>query len=141
MSRDPLETLARLRRSVVEDARLTLGACLEAEEAASMAMRRAEAAIFREQDAAGAMETGDGAVEAFAAWLPHGREAVAQAREAHARAGAATAQARAVLAAARASAEAADRLLESRAAAREAEAARRAQAALDEAAGRRSRRK
>ena len=139
MSRDPLETLTRLRQGLVEDARRALATCLEAEEDASTAMRRAEAAIFREQGAAGAMGAGDGAVEAFAAWLPLGRKAVAQTREAHTRASAATVQARAVLAAARASAEAADRLLASRAAEREAEAARRAQAALDEAAGRRSR--
>lgn len=137
MSRDPLETLARLRRGVVEDARRALAACLEAEEAASTATRAAEAAIFREQEAAGAIDTSDGAVEAFAAWLPHGRRAVAKARDAHADAGAATAQARAVLAAARASAEAADRLLASRAAARAVEADRREQTALDEAAARR----
>jgi ribosomal protein L16/L10AE len=139
MSRDPLQTLARLRHSVVEEARRALAACLDAEENASTEMRAAEAAIFREQDAAGALDAGDGAVEAFAVWLPHGRQMVALAREAHARAGAATGQARAVLAAARASAEAADQLLASRAAARGAEAARRSQAALDEAAARRLR--
>jgi flagellar export protein FliJ len=139
MTRDPLETLVRLRRSVVEDARRALAACVEAEDAASAALRCAEAAIFREQDAAGSIDTGDGAVEAFAVWLPQGRRAVAQAREAHAYAGAATVQARAVLSAARASAEAADRLLASRAAAREAEAARREQSALDEVAARRFR--
>ena len=139
MSRDPLETLARLRHNVVEEARRTLAACLEAEDAADTALRSAEAAIFREQDAAGALETGDGAVEAFATWLPQGRLAVARAREAHARANAATVQARAVLAAGRTSAEAADRLLASRAAARDAEAARRTQVALDETASRRTR--
>lgn len=137
MNRDPLETLARLRHSVVEDARRGLAACLEAEDAARAALRGAGEAIFREQEAAGALDAGDGSVEAFAAWLPLGRLAVAQAREAHARAEAATTQARAVLAAARASAEATDRLLANRAAERDAEAARRAQAALDEAAARR----
>jgi len=139
MNRDPLETLARLRHSVCEDARRALAACLEAEDAAGKALHSASEAIFREQDAAGALDAGDGAVEAFAAWLPLGRRAVAEAREADSRAGAATVQARAVLAAARASAEAADRLLASRAAERDAEAARRAQAALDEAAARQAR--
>lgn len=139
MTRDALETLARLRHSVCEDARRALAACLEAEDAAGKALHGAEDAIFREQDAAGALDASDGAVEAFAAWLPVGRRAVVEAREADARAGAATVQARAVLAVARASAEAADRLLASRAAEREAEAARRAQAALDEAAARRTR--
>ena len=139
MSRDPLETLVRLRRGVVEDARRALAACLEAEDAASRAMRCAETAIFREQEAAGGLDTSDGAVEAFAAWLPQGRQAVAKARDAHADAGAATVQARAVLAAARASAEAADRLLASRAAVRAAAADRHAQTALDEAAARRAR--
>jgi hypothetical protein len=141
MTRDALETLARLRHSVCEDARRALAACLEAEDAASKALHGAEEAIFREQNAAGALDASDGAVEAFAAWLPLGRRAVAEAREAHARAGAATVQARAVLAAARASAEAADRLLASRAAERDAQAARRAQAALDEAAARQARRR
>ncbi len=139
MTRDPLEILARLRRSVCEDARRGLAACLEAEEAASTALRSAEAAIFRERDAACELDADDGAVEAFAAWLPQGRAAVAQAREAHLRAGAATVQARAILAAARTSAEATDRLLASREAEREAEAARRAQLAMDEAAAHRTR--
>jgi hypothetical protein len=139
LTRDPLETLARLRHSICEDARRSLTACLEAEETASVALHSAELAIFREQDAAAAMDAGDGAVEAFAAWLPQGRAAVARAREAHTRADAATVQARAILAAARASAEAADQLLANRAAEREAEAARLAQIALDEAGARRTR--
>jgi flagellar export protein FliJ len=139
VNRDPLETLARLRRNICADARRSLAACLEAEDTASTALRGAEAAIIREQDAAGSLEVGDGAVEAFASWLPLGRQAVAQARETHARAGAATVQARAILAAARASAEAVDRLIEKRAAEHEARAAKRAQATLDEAAARRTR--
>jgi hypothetical protein len=137
MSRDPIEVLARVRHSVCEDARRGLAACLKAEAAADRALREAEAAIYREQEAASALDASDGAVEAFAAWLPQGRAAVARAREAEERAEAATMQARAVLAAARASAEAADRLLAARAAERATEAARRSQLALDEAAARR----
>ncbi len=139
MNRDPLETLARLRQMVCEDARRALAASLEAESAANKALRSAEAAIFREQEVAGSLDAGDGAVEAFAAWLPVGRQAVREAREADAAATAATVQARAVLSAARASAEAADRLLAARAAARQEEVMKRTQAALDEAAARRSR--
>lgn len=136
MTRDPLETLARLRHSIREDARRGLAACLDAEEAASHVMRSAEAAIYDEQKAAGSLDAGDGAVEAFAAWLPQGRKAVAQAHAAHDDASAATVRARAVVAAARASAEAADRLLASRNAERAADAARRAQVETDEVAGR-----
>jgi hypothetical protein len=139
VNRDPLETLARLRQMVCEDARRALAASLEAESAANKALRSAEAAIFREQEVAGSLDAGDGAVEAFAAWLPVGRQAVREAREADAAATAATVQARAVLSAARASAEAADRLLAARAAARQEEVMKRTQAALDEAAARRSR--
>jgi flagellar export protein FliJ len=139
MSGDPLETLARLRRRVCEEARRSLAACIETEDVAFTAMHDAEEAIFREQDAAARLDAGDGAVEAFAAWLPAGRQAVARAREAHAGAEAATGQARAVLAAARASTEAIERLQASRTAAREEEQARRAQAEHDEAASRRCR--
>jgi flagellar biosynthesis chaperone FliJ len=138
MSRDPLEVLARLRHSAVEDARRGLGACLKAEEAARVALREAEAAIWREQEAVSRLDASDGAVEAFAAWLSQGLAAVARARGAVECAEAATVQGRAVLAAARASAEAADRLLAARAAERATEAGRRSQLALDEAAARRA---
>ena len=139
MSRDPLDTLARLRRSVRDDATRALAACLAAEEQAGAVLRGAEAAIIREQEAAAVLTADDAAVEAFAAWLPQGRQAVMQARTAHAHAVAATVQARAVLGVARTSAEALDRLLADRAAAAAAVAAKRAQAAIDEAAGRRRR--
>ena len=131
---NPLEALAKLRRSLCEDARRALVACIAAEGAASATLRSAEVAIIHEQEAATALDTADGAVEAFAAWLPAGRRAVAQASEAHARSVAATVQARAVLAAARAAAEAADRLLTIRAEARAHDAARHTQATLDETA-------
>lgn len=137
MSRDSLETLARFRRSLCEDARKALVVCLEAEEAANTALHFAEAAILSEQVAASALDAPDGAVESFAAWLPHGRQAVARAKGAHDNAVAATVRARAVLSSARASAEAVEKLIEERAVLRRHEALKAEQNELDEVARRR----
>jgi hypothetical protein len=134
MSRTPLETLVRLRRLASEDARRAFAACLRAEDETAAALRGAEAAILHEQAAATDLSADDAVVEAFAAWLPQGRQAVARASAAHARAGAATVQARAVVAAARISTEVAERLVQAQEAARADDAARRSQVALDEAA-------
>jgi flagellar biosynthesis chaperone FliJ len=136
MSRTPLETLVRVRRQASEDARRALAECLRAEDKAAAALRSAEAAIVNEQESAADLQADDAMVEAFAAWLPRGRLAVAEASRAHVRAGAATVQARAVASAARATTEAAERLVQAQAEARAEEAAKRSQAALDETAAR-----
>jgi flagellar biosynthesis chaperone FliJ len=138
MSRDPIDVLVRLRKSACEDARRALVATLDAEDAARAALHAAERAIIGEQEAASRLDAGDGAVEAFVAWLPVGRRAVAQARARHDDAVAASVQARAVLAAARASLEAAEHVIEERQAERRLAAAKQEQATLDEA-GRRAR--
>jgi flagellar biosynthesis chaperone FliJ len=139
MSRTSLETLVRLRRLAGEDARRAFAACLRAEDETAAALRSAESAILHEQAAAADLAADDTVVEAFAAWLPQGRQAVARASAAHDRAGAATAQARAAVAAARVSTEVAERLMQAQAAARADEAARRSQISIDEAAARRPR--
>ncbi len=137
MTTGSLRTLRRLRHHACEDARLALVACIAMEDTAQAALKAAERAIRREQEEASRIDASDGAVEAFARWLPRGRQAVSDATGALERAEAATAQARAVLAAARASLKAAETLATERERQSQAEAARREQAALDEAAGRR----
>jgi flagellar biosynthesis chaperone FliJ len=126
MARDPLSTLARLRRLAVSEAKRDLAQALAAEEAALARAAAAEAAL-----------TGEAKTEnpaAYAAWLPRG---IAEARAEAAKAEAAlraTERQRLLLAEARAAERAVELLL----AKREAEAARmadrRAQALLDEAA-------
>jgi hypothetical protein len=126
MARDPLATLARLRRLAVNEAKRDLADGLAAEDAALARATAAEAALTGEAET---IEPG-----AYAAWLPRGL-AVARAEGAKAEAaGRATERQRLSLAEARA----AERAVEMLAAKRDAEAAkladRRAQAMLDEAA-------
>ena len=134
--RDPLATVLRIRRITVDDARRQLAAAIQAETQAESAVLNAEAAIGLEGDAAADLTAGDGAVEAYAAWLPVGRAQVAEAQAAADRARSEVAIARAALTVARAAAESADSLLTRRREAADAEAARRAQLETDEIAGR-----
>jgi hypothetical protein len=128
-----LRTLLRIRRLDLDAAQQALASCVAAEHEAVGQERAAEAAIQREFDAAAAIDAPDAAVEAFAAWLPRGRAAVARAAEAHRHAAAATTQARASLALARAAVESTEQLLEARAQAARVEAEQKLQATLDEA--------
>ena len=130
---DPLETVLRIRRVTVDDAKRALAALLRAVDAAQAHADAAERLILAEGELAVDTE-GDGAVEAFAAWLPVGRAAAAAARAAHERLQADVARARAALTAARAAAEAAESLLARRAAERAVAEGRRVQAAMDEVA-------
>ncbi|WP_144186465.1 hypothetical protein [Elioraea rosea] len=126
MRRDPLATLARLRRLSVNEARRDLAAAIAAEDAALARAEAAERALTTEA------EQGDPG--AYAAWLPLG---LAQARAEAAKADAA-ARASERRRLALAEARAAERSVEILAEKRDAEAAkaaqRRAQAMLDEAA-------
>lgn len=131
-SRTTLNTLVRLRRQALDTARQLLTASLTREHVVETAHREAEGAIRRERDVATALDSADAAVEAFAAWLPRGRQALAQAETARTDAEAATAQARARLTTARAAVEALEQMLEDQATSQRAEAARKLQAALDE---------
>jgi flagellar biosynthesis chaperone FliJ len=134
--RDPLATVLRIRRITVDDARRQLGVAIRAEEQGNMALLEAEAAIGAEGEAASDLRAGDGAVEAYALWLPVGRALVAQAQFAAERARSEVALARAALAVARAAAESADSLLTRRRDAAQLEVLRREQIQTDEVAGR-----
>ncbi len=134
--RDPLATVLRIRRITVDDARRQLGVAIRAEEQANMAVLAAEAAIGAEGEAAADLMAGDGAVEAYARWLPVGRAQVAEAQSAAERARSEVALARAALTLARAAAESADSLLTRRREAAQLEVVRREQLQTDEVAGR-----
>lgn len=110
MMRAGLPSAIRLRRLAQAEARRQLAERVEAQTAAEAMVGAAEAAIEREQEAALDLAAGDAAVEAFAAWLPTGRRACAQAEALRQAAVAETARARAILTAARAALEAAQRV-------------------------------
>ncbi len=134
MPRDPLDTLARVRRMSHEEALAALALVLQAEEEADGLAKQAERTIAAETFAAGALDGDDGVVEAFAAWLPGARQRAALARGACERAQADVSRARAVLAMTRAGVEAVATLLDEQASRRAAVAARQEQHALDDAA-------
>ncbi len=133
MPRDPLDTLARIRRLANEEALAALACALQIEGKADDLAKQAERIIATELVAAGALDGDDGVVEAFAAWLPGARQRAYQAREACERAQADVARARAVLAMTRAAMEAVATLAKEQAARRAAAAARQEQHALDDA--------
>ena len=135
---DPLDTVLRIRRVTVDDARRELAALLRAEELAQVKAETAEALIRQEGDAASDLSAGDDAVEAYAAWLPVGRANAVAARAAHEQIRCEIAMARAALTVARGAAESAQQLLDTRATQRKLDANRRDQAVLDEMALRKS---
>ena len=132
MARDPLATLLRVRRLALDEARLSLANCLDAEAVAVRTITEAEAEIVRERATAASFDTDDTAVEAFAAWLRVARGRSERAAAVHERLMAETTRARAIVAVARGSFEAAQSALEQQAEhAREARQ-RREQLSLDE---------
>ncbi len=133
MNRDPLRTLLRLRTAALDAARQALADGLTAERRAIDGEHAAREALRFEEAAATSLDAGDGAVEAFAAWLPRGREAVRIATAERDRCAAELVGARAKLALARAGAEAITSVLDSRASGARAAESRKAQAELDEA--------
>jgi flagellar export protein FliJ len=134
MTRDPLETLLRLRRLAVDQARRGLADCLRVESEAAQAVAKIEAAIGHETDVATNLASDDADVEAFAAWLRRIRPKQHAAQAAEAQAEAATGQERAVLAAARAAVRAAEQMLEEHEAAIREKAEHQAQGNIDEVA-------
>lgn len=132
MTRDPLNTLLRLRNATLDGAKQALADGLAAERRAIDAEHAARDTMRREEDAATSLDAGDGAVEAFAAWVPRGRQAIGLATVERDSRAADLVAVRAKLALARADVEAIASLLETRAAAALTEENRRSQAELDE---------
>ena len=133
MADNALRLIVRLRQLALDQARESLGAFLRAEEAADVALQRAEAALDREWSVA-ALLAGRHAAGWCANWVSVGRKIREDAVTAQARASGHTRRTRTGLAAARAAREAAEDLLSARESARKAVWERREQLALEEAA-------
>jgi flagellar biosynthesis chaperone FliJ len=131
MARDPLETLMRLRRAELDEARRALGEVLEAEQAAQRERDSVEAEIVAETRVAAESDT-DGDVERFARWLQRGRARLKSAELALAVAADATTLKRAELNLVRAAVEATENLLEKRRSETRGEQSRAAQQELDD---------
>lgn len=132
MPREPLETVLRLRRHAVEEARRALTDSLVGATQAEIEAHQIEREIQTETDRAADITTGDSLVEAFAAWLPSARKRLSAARAAQHRQEADVTRCRAELAASRTAMQSVETLLAERKA-RQAEAGgRRAQRALDD---------
>jgi flagellar export protein FliJ len=138
MARDPLVTLARLRRLAVDEARRALAARLEDEADADRAAAYLQELIAQETEAASRLSGGDAVVEAFGRWLAGARRQVVAARAAQERARIDVVQARAALGAARAGLAAMDEQIARDTAERAAQEARRDQQALDDMSRRRT---
>ena len=131
---DALQTVMRIRKLAVDEAKRALVEALNVEDHARRVADAAEARIGIEGQIAADLETGDGAVEAFAAWWPTGRAIAMRTRTAHEHTLLEVARARAGLTATRAAAEAAESLQERRQAEQALEATRCSQAVMDEIA-------
>ena len=136
MAADPLESLLKLRRLEVDDARRSLADSQAVERAASDAAEDAIRALADEADAATRLQADDAAVDAFAAWLPVGRAAQETAETALLTAKAHSAAARAALALSRAALRAVEVLIAEHAAERQAAMQQQEQHRLDEIGGR-----
>ncbi|HSU06208.1 MAG TPA: flagellar FliJ family protein [Acetobacteraceae bacterium] len=135
MNRDPLLTVLRLRRMVLDDASRELADCLRQETEAQQAVTGVETAIARETDVATSLSADDAVVEAFGVWLRRARQDLRAAVAVRQRAEMETTRSRAILAAARAAAKAAEQLMAERKTAEQVAVARREQAVLDEIGG------
>ena len=134
-----LALMARIRGLAVAEARRDLADHLRREGLAEAAADAAVARLLLERSVATDMQANDAAVEAFAAWLPHGTKTLADSSDGLTRAQAATAQARARLTVARASDAALEALIAAKKAEAEAERLKQEQLVLDEIGVRRSR--
>jgi hypothetical protein len=131
-----MQVLHRLRRAATDEAKRAFAARVAEEDAARRTLNEAEARIIRERNIATDPAQGDGAVEAYIAWLPAGRRETQAAHAAHERATTNVTLARAALTIAHAAAEAMTVILAQRADDAADLAGRQSQAALDEIAGR-----
>ena len=125
-----------MRQAAKDEAERTFMASLADEFRTRQLAEAADAQLCRERDFATNLAAGDGAVEAYAAWLPTGRKQAQLAWEAHERASANVALARASLTLAHAAAEAVAGFLDRRAMAEKQHDDRVLQSALDEIGGR-----
>lgn len=132
MPHDPLAIVLRLRRKSLESAQQELARATAAETDAGALARLAETMIGDEQNAACAMTASDGAVEAFARWLPGARQRAEAARAMLERAQAEVGRTRATLSAARTALESVETLAQQRKHALDQEEARKEEREMEE---------
>lgn len=111
---DTLSTLLRIRRTSLDDAQHALAEALRHQQRMQTLSEAEESRYAMETVAALDLTAGDEAVDAFARWLPIGREAVATARRAEQEASGDMDRARVVLGLARAAYRSVELLIEKR---------------------------
>ena len=77
---EPLRALLKMRRATTQAAKIALAHSIAAETKAHAQVAGADSRIIEESDAALSLGADDGAVEAYARWLPEGRRQATQAR-------------------------------------------------------------
>ncbi len=70
---DPLRSLLRVRQATTKASKMALSQAIAAEAECRLSLSEAERRILHEADAAMSLGADDGAVEAYARWLPTGR--------------------------------------------------------------------
>ena len=137
MTRDPLQTMLRIRREALDEAQTAVADAHRVEQDAAGRAAAAAAALDQEMKAATDLAAGDDAVETFARWLPIGRRTLTQARDGHGNATAALDRSRAFLALARAGVRSVECLIDQRRAEARLQEDRREQRMMDEVGSRR----
>ncbi|MBV1837944.1 flagellar export protein FliJ [Acetobacter estunensis] len=132
MPRTPLDSLLKIRRLELDEAKKLLSEALARSVTASDAVKNAEQDMVRERNAAIDLAANDQAVEAYSRWLPVGRAALDRARRSERDATAEVESCRMRVNLARSALEVAEKLAEKRAKEQQVLAEKREQAALDD---------
>ncbi len=139
MPRTPLDSLLRLRRQELDEAKRLLSEALAQAMTAAEAVKTAEQNMVSERDIALDLSADDRTVEAYSRWLPIGRAALDRARALEQDAASGVQASRTRVNMARSALEVAEKLAESRAREAQARADRQEQNMIDDLSARRSR--
>ncbi|GBR06127.1 flagellar FliJ family protein [Acetobacter oeni] len=138
MARSPLDSLLRLRRQELDEAKRLLSEALAQAMTAANAIKNAEQNMVKERDIALDLSADDRTVETYSRWLPIGRAALERARKQEQDAAAGVQSSRTRVNMARAALEVAEKLAESRAKEEQARQDKKEQNTLDDLSARRS---
>ncbi|NHN84101.1 hypothetical protein GOB93_05515 [Acetobacter musti] len=138
MPRTPLDSLLRLRRQELDEAKRLLSEALAQAMTAAEAVKTAEQNMVSERDIALDLSADDRTVEAYSRWLPIGRAALDRARALEQDAASGVQASRTRVNMARSALEVAEKLAESRAREAQARADRQEQNMIDDLSARRS---
>ncbi|NHO32946.1 flagellar FliJ family protein [Acetobacter fallax] len=137
MPRSPLDSLLRLRRQELDEAKRLLSEALAQAMMAAEAVKTAEQNMVNERDIALDLSADDRTVETYSRWLPIGRAALERARKLEQDAATGVQSSRTRVNMARAALEVAEKLAEARAQEEQARRDRQEQNALDDLSARR----